>query len=342
LTPWCWWPQPAAEYADLYLFAHGDDFRGALADLRAVSGKIPLMPRWALGTYFSRWFAMTDFEERDVLARHAASNIPLDVQVIDTDWHHGWKHEKSGWPAAPPAWPDGPPPDAQAISWTGWDINSDLLPAAKRLHAYLHDRGVATMFNLHLPPYVKQSGGVQYIDSAYAPLAAALGHDTSRGATILGDYSNLTWVRAFFDIAVAPVLVGLDVDARTRPRVHIYATRARIDRRVRGHTPRPRGARAIRGRGAGHYLAAGARLTAAPAAAAAAALASAATALSTLAHSASGRRPAARIKTGVAGRRLTANVPPILWTTSKPVSTRPTATERPSADSGWAQAGGGA
>lgn len=85
MTPWCFWPTPpagTAAYTDLYLFGHGDDFKGAMKDFTGVGGKIPLMPRWALGPFFSRWFAYTDHEERGVLATHARNGIPLDVQVV--------------------------------------------------------------------------------------------------------------------------------------------------------------------------------------------------------------------------------------------------------------------
>lgn len=66
-------------------------------------------------------------------------------------------------------------------------------------------------------------------------------------------------------------------------------------------------------------------------AAAAASFACAASALSTAAHSASGRRPASRMTTGVAGFMLMAKEEEILTMASRPVSTRPNTTCRPSA-----------
>ncbi len=65
---------------------------------------------------------------------------------------------------------------------------------------------------LSCSPYVQKSGGVQYVDSVYVPLAQALGLDASTGMPILGDYSNKTWVTTFFSIAVKRLLVDLDVD----------------------------------------------------------------------------------------------------------------------------------
>ena len=186
-VPWCFWPERASSYTDLYFFGHGLNYPAALRDFSSLGGKVPLMPRWALGPHFSRWFAFTDEEEREVLATHARLGVPLDVQVgvlvflcclgcyrvvevltsplqvIDTDWHHGWAYER-GFPPHPPRFPHGPPPLAHPIPWTGFDVNEAMLPAAHRLHAYLHARGVATGLNLHLPPYVHQSGGVQVRD----------------------------------------------------------------------------------------------------------------------------------------------------------------------------------
>jgi alpha-glucosidase (family GH31 glycosyl hydrolase) len=214
MTPWCFWPTPApgtSGYTDLYFFGHGWDFRGALRDFTGLGGRPPLLPRWALGPFFSRWFAYADHEERAVLAMHARNGIPLDVQVLDTDWHMGWWHAH-GFPPHPPRYPEGTPPNAHAIQWTGWDVNEHLLPAVKRLHAHIHARGVATGWNFHLPPYVGFSGGVQYVDSVYKELCAALGLEWEEGEPVLGDYSNKTWSEAFFRVAMVPLLVGLDVD----------------------------------------------------------------------------------------------------------------------------------
>jgi len=41
--------------SDVYLFAYGLDYRAALKAFYAVSGKAPLIPRWALGNWWSRY-----------------------------------------------------------------------------------------------------------------------------------------------------------------------------------------------------------------------------------------------------------------------------------------------
>lgn len=40
---------------DIYLFAYGLDYRQALQTFFTVSGRPPLIPRWALGNWWSRY-----------------------------------------------------------------------------------------------------------------------------------------------------------------------------------------------------------------------------------------------------------------------------------------------
>lgn len=42
---------------DLYLFAQGDrDYRAALRDYMLIGGRIPMLPKYAMGIFWSRWF----------------------------------------------------------------------------------------------------------------------------------------------------------------------------------------------------------------------------------------------------------------------------------------------
>lgn len=45
---------------DLYLFAYGLDYRAALKAFYMISGKTPLVPRWALGNWWSRYCGCRD------------------------------------------------------------------------------------------------------------------------------------------------------------------------------------------------------------------------------------------------------------------------------------------
>jgi alpha-glucosidase len=214
-TPWCYWPMHpsqlqahpgisgggSAGYQDFYFFGGGHDYKSTLQDLTFVSGKVPLMPRYQLGPHFSRWYPYADFEERDLTATYGRLGIPIDVMVVDTDWHSPYER---GFPNAPEG--------VHVEPWTGYDVTPNIFPAPKRLVEHWHVRRVHTGWNLHLPPLVPRAGGIQYIDSAYSAMSNIVGTDASKGEPILGDYGNLTWVSAFLDLVIAPLTHSTNLD----------------------------------------------------------------------------------------------------------------------------------
>lgn len=50
----------AGRREDAYLFAHGDKYAEAVKDFYAISGKEPLLPRWAFGNWWSRYYAVSN------------------------------------------------------------------------------------------------------------------------------------------------------------------------------------------------------------------------------------------------------------------------------------------
>ena len=47
----------------------------------------PLLPRYALGNWWSRYWPYTSQEYTDLMDRFKAEGVPLAVSVIDMDWH---------------------------------------------------------------------------------------------------------------------------------------------------------------------------------------------------------------------------------------------------------------
>ena len=80
------------DYADWSVFAHGDDYRGALADFRTVAGPIPLVPRSVFGIWFSRYWPYSAADFQAVAENYTAHGLPLDVLRIDMDWHLAGSH----------------------------------------------------------------------------------------------------------------------------------------------------------------------------------------------------------------------------------------------------------
>lgn len=120
------WAQSRPENAstvDWYFFGYGLDFQAALQSLMAVSGRVPMPRRYALGSWYSRFWPHTSQEFRDIVAEFKQHGYPLDVIVLDMDWH------KKG--------------------WTGWSWNRHLLPDAEDLLKWFHEEGLHVTLNLH-------------------------------------------------------------------------------------------------------------------------------------------------------------------------------------------------
>ena len=82
----------AGSQADYY-FIHGATMDEIIAGYRTVTGKAPIVPKWALGFWQSRERYKTQEELLDVVKEFRKRRIPLDNIVLD--WSY-WKEDKWG------------------------------------------------------------------------------------------------------------------------------------------------------------------------------------------------------------------------------------------------------
>lgn len=82
-----WWDGLNQNDVDLYMFGHGHDYKSALADYAKIGGKIPLLPRYAFGVWFSRWYDYNPASAKTVVDTFEQHSLPLDVFVLDMNWH---------------------------------------------------------------------------------------------------------------------------------------------------------------------------------------------------------------------------------------------------------------
>ena len=138
---------------DLYVFAYGRDYRAALRALYTLTGPTPLLPRYALGNWWSRYHPYTADEYVDLMDRFRAERLPLSVAVIDMEWHPVDIDPKYG------------------SGWTGYTWNTELFPDPKQFLAELHERGLAVSLNVH------PAEGVHAHEASYAAIAERMGID---------------------------------------------------------------------------------------------------------------------------------------------------------------------
>lgn len=72
---------------DLYFFGYGHDYLRCLRDFYRLSGAPPLLPRFALGNWWSRFYQYTAESYLALMDRFRQKDIPLSVSVLDMDWH---------------------------------------------------------------------------------------------------------------------------------------------------------------------------------------------------------------------------------------------------------------
>lgn len=112
--------------------------------------------------WWSRYWSYSDNELRELLRKFRMYDIPLDVLVIDMDWHYT-EPGKGG--------------------WSGWTWNKRLFPDPGRLLADLKKEGVKLTLNLH------PADGFAFYEEPYRAIARRYRHESGRkGYDPLGNF----------------------------------------------------------------------------------------------------------------------------------------------------------
>ena len=162
---------------DIYFFGYGRRYREAVHDFQKLSGPAPLLPRFALGNWWSRYYRYSQDEYLDLMDRFKAEGIPFTTSVIDMDWHLVDDVD--------PRFGSG---------WTGYTWNPKLFPDPKRFLDGLHERGLRTTVNIH------PRDGIRAFEKPYAKAAATVGVDAEAQEPVEFDLTNPKFVQAYFDM----------------------------------------------------------------------------------------------------------------------------------------------
>lgn len=173
-------PRGAAPGAlDLYFFAYGDDYQAVLDDFCRIAGPVPMVPRWALGNWWSRYWAYSQDELTALIRDFEAHAIPLSVCIIDMDWHITQTGNASS-------------------GWTGYTWNRDLFPDPRGFLAFLHEQGLRTALNLH------PADGIHPHEDAYPAMARRMGIDPASGEPVPHDLTDPPFAAAYFEVLHHP------------------------------------------------------------------------------------------------------------------------------------------
>lgn len=170
--------------SDYYAFAYGKNYRETINAFYKISSPVPIVPRFALGVWWSRYHAYTQQEYLDLMQRFADEEIPLTVATVDMDWH--WVKDidkKFG---------------VKYGGWTGYSWNTELFPDYKEFLRRLKEQNLHITLNLH------PADGVHSYEDMYPEMARALGESPDEKKTVEFRCSSPEFWNSYFDILHKP------------------------------------------------------------------------------------------------------------------------------------------
>jgi len=181
--------RPEGKKQDWYFFGYGHDYKKELYDYTQVAGKIPLPPRFAFGTWWSRYWNYTDSELKDLVNQFHTFSVPLSVLVVDMDWHKTYQ-EKMDWEKLDQA--------GITMGWTGYTWDRNYFPDPHKFLDWTEKENLKVTLNLH------PAAGIQPYEDVYKVIAEAMGVNPETKQYIPFDITNKKFARNYFDLVIHP------------------------------------------------------------------------------------------------------------------------------------------
>jgi len=160
--------------SDVYFFCYHHNYTEAIRDFYRLTGAPPMLPRYAYGNWWSRYWKYTEESYSALLEKFKEHGMPFTVAMLDMDWHVTEVEEKYG------------------RGWTGYTWNRDFFPDPARFLGYLHQNGMHCGLNLH------PADGVQGFEDAYPAMAEEMGVDATREDPVNFDIASPKFIKAYF------------------------------------------------------------------------------------------------------------------------------------------------
>lgn len=166
---------------DVYYVCSHSDYTQTLKEFYTITGAPPMLPRYALGNWWSRWYPYTDESYLALFDRFQKEDYPFSMAVLDMDWHITDVDPKYG------------------KGWTGFTWDPKKFPAPEKFGKKLHEKGAHLSLNLH------PADGVQGFEDAYENMANATGTNTENEEPVLFDMTDPAFTKAYFEYLMHPL-----------------------------------------------------------------------------------------------------------------------------------------
>ena len=164
-------------------------YKQALADFQLVAGRAPLPPKYTFGYWWSRYWQYSDNEFVDLVQKLKSVDIPIDVLIVDMDWHETWGLRKKN-----------PAKDeyGQRIGWTGYTWQKELFPSPANFLRWTENEQLKVALNLH------PASGIQPYEDVYEPFTREYGW-TEKGKSVPFHIDEQKWADAYFKTVLNPM-----------------------------------------------------------------------------------------------------------------------------------------
>lgn len=169
---------------DIYLFMYNNDFDAALKDYYTLTGYPAMIPRYALGNWWSRDLDYNTEDINELINNFEKSEIPLSVLMLDKGWHINNSEEGNE-------------------VRTGYTFNKELISDPAALIKELHDKNIKVGLNLNM------IDGIYPNEEEYAKLASMF--NITDNKIIAFDPLNPKLLDAIYQVMVSPLTkLGID------------------------------------------------------------------------------------------------------------------------------------
>jgi len=163
---------------DIYVFIYLKDFNEALKDYFKITGYPPLIPRYALGNWWSRNKTYNDEELYTLINNFEQKQIPISVLLLDKDWHLrdeiGKKRLK-----------------------TGFTFNKELFASPYDMISYLHSKGIKLGLNIN------PTEGIYPNEERYEVISKYL--EPNKNGVIPYNIFNPKFIDAYLKVLIHPL-----------------------------------------------------------------------------------------------------------------------------------------
>ena len=190
-TSWEEWvaARPEGARMDLYFLGYGHDYKRALADYQKVAGRSPMPPKYTFGYWWSRYWQYSDNEFVDLVKKIKSVDMPIDILIVDMDWHETFGLRSRG---------SEKDEYGQRKGWTGYTWQKELFPNPDNFLRWTEKENLKVALNLH------PASGIQPYEDKYDAFAADYGWQ-EKGKSIPYKMSEQRWADSYFRTILDPM-----------------------------------------------------------------------------------------------------------------------------------------